>query len=284
MGVVSGIAGKISKDTTIITHCRRWSISETDDLPGYVSSNSSGGMRRIAGAKDWAGQFEAIGYLPNIKPGDAFTFHGSIDGTDGLNALAMCEEIEVNINHESGESIGYRAAISGNGGVTYGAEDAEVDTALTLGQSPLALPVKVTPGAGGGAGVEVTLADIRSARLLFKRSLQRYVSNSTSGAAKRTTGPFDCSLTLSQYVDDLAASGLPAINNSYQVKVYCTASLFWDIKFMRLRSIEPDCDIESGRPVALNYNFDFTGAATVSGTPTIGYVNTPESTPVAWWP
>lgn len=285
MAGFSGISGLIAKDAANIPFTRKWSVSTKNDLQGYSASNTAGGMGRLAGNDDFSGSYDAYGHTPAVKPGDMFTFHGSMDGVDGVSGPCIVDSVTINWDIEGGKPISHSVDFSANGALTLGAEAAVADASVPNPPTSIGTLLKfITVETASPA--TVTLADLRTMALKISRANPEYRSSSTSGHTKRVAGVFDCELSCSFYIGDPDFSDIPTIGTIFQIKAYVDATTFWDIKWMRLASQDGlDVDREGGGVVGASLAFMLAGYANVGaapGTPTAGYVKSPAV--ATWWP
>lgn len=282
MSVIGGISSSMVQDSTVIHAGRKWTVSLPSEAPDFSSTALKKAKARIAGPEDWSGTVEAYGHTPAIKPGVGFTFHGSMDGVNGVSGAVMCSSVAIMLNHESGEPIGHTISFEGNGAATFGAEAGLPDNTVQAPISPMDCVVKITP-AEDASHTEQTIADVRSADIGINRELFAYTSSSTAKQKKRIAGVWDAEASVSMYVTDPAL--FPTPGAMYTLKIYVSATTFWEIKWALLLEISGvDVDRETGAIIGAAFRFGFS-AVTMYGAPpgsaTLGEINAPGD--VNWW-
>lgn len=280
---LGGISSLVAKDAANVHAMGKWSVDLPSDAPEFSSTATAKGKARVAGNSDWSGSVEAYGHTPVIKPGDAFAFHGSLEGVNGISGNVIASGVAINIAQEGGEPIKHVISFEGNGVPTLGAEAGVADAVVQTPYSPLELPVKWT-AIETATPVEVTLADVRSVALSISRVLHPYASSSTAKVKKRIAGPWDSEATVAFYVTDPAL--IPVRGLMYTLKLYATASTYWDINYAILQDISGiEVDRETGAIIACTLKFMFSSVGMVGaapGTPTAGYIKAPGA--VSWFP
>lgn len=274
MSVVSGMGGAVNGVSTV----RGWSIDHAADLTPYVASGMKGGTSRVAGNKDWTGQYTCYGHSPTHFPGDAITFTGSIDGSNGCTGAAMVNEVTINWDIEAGGVINYTVSFEGNGALTFGASVA-TDVTVPSAFPANACKIELADVAASPSYSEVD--NIRTITLTFTKSNPSYASSGTAGLVKRVEGNLDCSLSYGVYEGDPTAYIQP--NTVQFVRVYVNATTYWEIKAMRFGAVSGvEVDIEGPNVVGATQNAEFEAFYDLSGTMTEGVIINPAV--VTKWP
>ena len=274
MTVLSGIGGKVDGIDTV----RTWSINHVADLQAYIASNTKGGTSRLKGNLDWTGQYTAYGHTPVKMPGDIFTFIGSIDGSLGVTAQAMVEEVTIIWDIEAGNIIGHEVSFGGDADLVFGSASA-TDVTLPNVISSISTKLELSEALLTPAFSEIT--DIRTMTLTLTRSNQSYVSSSTSGITKRIKGNLDVSFSYTLYEATPASLILP--NAVKHAKLYVDSSTFWELKWVRFGELSGlEVDIESGTLVGPTQNTDMEGFTDIAGVMTEGKIVKPDLGSV--WP
>ena len=282
--VLSGIAGLVAKGASAVTQCRKWSIGVNTETQPYASSATKKGHGRVVGNADWKGSYNTYGFLPAVMPGDSFVFHGSLDGVKGVNGTALCESVEIVWDIENGKIIEHTVEFAANGVLTEGAETGVADTTVPNPPTAVGCVIKITPL----GGVEATIDEVRTMRLKITRASQAFVGSAVAGQKRRVATNWDFEVSYTCYQNDLSA--LPQPNSIAQLKLYCTdpgasTPLWWDLKWVMFKETSGvDVDIEGGTLVGATVTGDMNGFAVVTGTPTTGFIKTPEATPTTIWP
>ncbi|HUT59180.1 MAG TPA: hypothetical protein VNA25_15130 [Phycisphaerae bacterium] len=276
MGVVSGIAAAVNGVST----ARGWQITYKGDPKAYVASNTKAGPGRLPGNTDWSGSYAAYGHTPPVVPGESFTFLGSVDGATGAGGTALVDSITLTIDIEGGSVIAYSVAFSAADALTLGIAAVVADAEDPDAYSAVGRTVTYV-AAGSEAGAWTTLANVRTVTITLTASNMAYVSSTTAGVTKRLAGNFDASIAISIYEGDLSAVIEP--HTVYAIRVYVTAALFWDIRWM-IFSDASGIDVNREQPNLVSYtaNAQFTGWEYISSTWTEGEVLDPATATV--WP
>jgi len=290
--VISGKGGAVDGSNTV----RDWSVEIENAVATYHASGGSSGQGAIAGNNDWSGQYNAYGYLPDVLPGEAFEFKGSVDGSVGVVSAAsgaLCNEVVINFPIEEGGIINHTVSFEANGALTPGAAvatDAIVPDAYSAKDATVALLLQQTPF------TETDETDVRSITITITSTNPAYRSSSTSGETKRVAGNLSATVSYSVYVEDGDPSNLPSEGDIKQLKVKCaeadnqpatgfTNDEWWDFKWMIYSGTSGiECSPESGDIIGATCNWTMKGFADVAGTQTKGFINKPLQTPAAFWP
>jgi hypothetical protein len=108
MPVVSGKNGNVKWDSVDIPDARRWRASLTANVKPYASSDTGGGMSRVAGQKDSTVSVECYNNTTTqiqtlVREGDEGTLDCYTDGTLYWSMEAICETVELGAEIESGD-------------------------------------------------------------------------------------------------------------------------------------------------------------------------------------
>lgn len=274
MTVLSGIAGAVDAVNTV----GRWEVATTADIQKYIASNTKKGPVRIDGNKDWNGSYQAYGATPVKMPGDAFTFTGSIDETDGATGLVIVDQAEITIDIETGAVISHVVSFSGNGALTLGAAAA---TDVTTPDNPTSIGCKVELGTMVAVPVYTELDNVRTITITFTAENPSYVASGDAGQTKRVAGNIDATIAISIYVDDPA--NIPAPNTWKMVRVFVAGLTHWEFHaciFGEASGIV--CDREMGAIVECTLNLQYSGFSEVDAAMEEGHIKKPGG--ATWWP
>lgn len=280
MAILSGISGAVEKDATDVSTVRSWQVGTGADAATYAASNTKGGTSRVPGNEDWAGSYQAYGAIPALKPGESFVFHGSIDGTNGVNGTARCNQVEITWDIEGALPISHTVSFEANGtALTRGAEAA---ADVTVPDPPPSKGTKLELWTVSGTpALDVEISDVRTMTLTITRNNPSYVSSSTAGQTGREEGILDFTLSISVYEDDFA--DLPDENDIRELRLYTDATLYWKLEWAILTELtDLEVDIEGGGLIGATLNYGMVGFTDVAATPTEGSIAAPGA--VAWWP
>lgn len=117
MAVISGKDGTVSVGGAV-NDATSWSISLTSNNPSWASPATSGYKQRVAGIKDTTGSYsaKANGTLP--VPGTHAAAVFTLDGTTTYSLNVFIDSVNVEVDMDDGDVVGYSVDWSGNGTVT----------------------------------------------------------------------------------------------------------------------------------------------------------------------
>jgi len=272
MGVLSGILGAVDGKKSV----RSWTITTTNEIAAFVTSGGKHGTGRIAGNGDWNGSYEALGHTPEVMPGEALVFTGTIDGTNGATGTAIVDSVTINWDQEGGAPITHTVNFSSNGALTLGAAAA---TDVVVPTPVPSVACKVMLDLVGGTPAE--LVDVRNMSLTITAGNAAYKSSSSAGGTLRTAGNIDFTLSISVYTDDFA--NLPAAGDVKEVHLYVDDTLFWSLKWVIFGDASDlKVDVEEAAIVSATLNGAMNGTALLVATQTLGEIAQPG--PTVWWP
>jgi len=116
MAALSGKDGTVSLGSSI-DDATGWSISSTSNNPSYASSSTSGVKQRVAGVKDCTGSFSAKGTC-GVSAGSTAALSLTYDGTTTISLNVIVDAVNVEVDMDDGDVVGYTVDWSGNGAVT----------------------------------------------------------------------------------------------------------------------------------------------------------------------
>ncbi len=280
MSVISGIGGLASAGGVSIPLIRTWQIaSKKANLSEVFHASTKGASEQVLGNKDWNGSFTCYGGLPVALPGEALVFLGSIEGTVGATGTAIVDSVDISADIEGGKPQEHTVNFSGNGALTLGAAVA-ADPAVSL--APTSIGCKVELGTVITTPVWTAVTDVRNWKLTLSRANSSYGSSSTAGLIQRVKGNLSAAISYSAYCATFAA--LPAEGTETSIRLYTTASLFWEINYAKFGEVSGLLtDREGAGLVGATFNLAFQAIGNLNGTtPTMGTIKTP--TPSTWWP
>ena len=273
MAVLSGIAGAVDGINT----ARTWTITHSADSQAFVASNTLEGTIVLDGNLDWSGSYTAYGHTPVRMPQDSFTFTGSIDGTNGAAGEAICDSVEIVNDIEPGALIAHTVNFSRNGALTLGASVA-VD--VTTPDVPTSIGTDVQVGTAVAAPVYTPLTDVRGWTLTITADNKPYVSSDTAGGNLRLPGNISATISVPVFEDDFA--DLEAVNTHSYIRLYVTATTYWDIGFVQWgEASDLMVDVEGAEVIGAVLNGQWSGFALVDAAQAKGYIKKPDTT--TWW-
>lgn len=273
MAVHSGIAGAVDGAAVV----GNWSITHNADLQTVMASGGNGAAIVLDGNVDWNGTYKAFGHTPAHMPGEAITFLGSIDGTNGAAGTGIVESITIVNNIEIGVPIEHTVNFARNGALTLGASAA---TDVAIPDPPTSIGTDVQIGTAVGVPVYSAITDVRGWTLTLSASNPAYVSSDTSGGNLRLAGNISGTIAVPVYEDDFA--GLPAVNSHNYIRLYVTATTYWDIGFVVWGEMSDGVvDIEGPAVVGATLNGTWSGYGLVDAAQARGYIKRPATT--TWW-
>lgn len=119
MAAISGKGGSATFNSSQILQVTRWTLTHRSNNSAWASSSTSGYRNRVAGVKDWQGTIHAK-YDASIVPevGEIATLSLALDGSDSASGQAIIDEIELEVDIDTGQVVGYVLAYSGAGALT----------------------------------------------------------------------------------------------------------------------------------------------------------------------
>jgi len=262
---------------------RSWRINPISPGGPYAGSNAAGAFDRIAGWKDWVGQYAAYGHTPAVMPGDAFAFLGSIDGSVGCSGTAIVEVVRVEIEIPQDEEtpptpINHTVQFKANGTLNRGAAVAADET---VPNPPNPKDLKIQYATPAAVPSWTTLCSVYRAALTLSKRNPIYRPGCNSGQTFRLEGNLDAQLEFEVY--DSAMTNLPDEGSPYGVRIYVTSTLFWEINWMLLEEIAPfEVPIETRKLVNAKLQWALRSTTLISAVATRGTIKKPDTT--TWWP
>lgn len=277
LGVVNGIK-----------QVQNWEISDNGNLAVGINSGTALAPLARPGVESWGGSYMAHGGLPQVIPGNLFGFEGFCgpgDGIHGNNGTkyvgdAMAASTTINWNWAQGGLLEHQTQFLGH--LELSADSGEPTAQDTVVSNPeYARPCKIEYSADGSIWTE--LDNCTQATLQIINAVKEYVNSSTNGLTGRTAGPYDFQGSIA--VQESAAGAGLVKGNAYQFRFYTTATLYWLIKWFRVKEFTGiQTNISTGDIIGHNIALQFSANELVSSTPTRGFVKTPEASPQTLWP
>lgn len=257
-GVVNGIAA-----------IEDWALDVTQEVQEYFASSTDGAPGKVPGNDDWKGRFNALGFLPASLPGTALSFVGSIDGSVGASGPTLVASNRIAWDIKAGTLITHLTEFEANGALAKGAAVA----------SDVTIP---DPASSKGTKLDFggTVQDnVQTMELVITSENMPYVDSGTDGDTFRKPG--NLNLTASYVAGFSDYDQLPDEGDIVLAKMYCTATLFWEIKWLIVQEItNVVISPKTNEIVAATINLGFTGFSGGAK----GYIKTPEAVPVTFWP
>lgn len=273
MGVISAKRGALTTGS-VQAEVRNIEIEYSQESAVYGSSATKGGKGREKGNSDWTATFTIYGYIGNVLPGTIFTLT-AYTGTSGgsYSGSAIVDEMTVEADIKGGGLVTASVKCSSNGLLTR-ATTSVTDSAVPAPKSVKGLKVNYDGSDRTDAtGWSLTL---RCATQPY-HSAATYDLSTDTNYTKRVAGPVDASGSWTE-IQGLPAS-LPAEGeNSKILKLYVTASLFFEFKWVAIESVAQPVPIEEGGLTEATIGWGFNGYS--GGVE--GYMNKPDTT--AFWP
>lgn len=119
MAAISGKGGTATFNGAQILQVTRWTLTHRSMNSAWASSSTAGYRNRVAGVKDWQGTIHAK-YDASIVPtvGQIAALSLALDATDAASGQAIVDEIELEVDIDTGQVVGYVLAYSGAGALT----------------------------------------------------------------------------------------------------------------------------------------------------------------------
>jgi len=123
MSVISGKDGKVMIGATTLADITFWTLNTASNNPAYASSATAGHKKRVAGVKDGGGTIQgkldvADAVTDDFDEGDAVTLLLHLDATRFYSVPAIIDSIQLEVDIDSGEVVGWTAEYSTDGAWT----------------------------------------------------------------------------------------------------------------------------------------------------------------------
>lgn len=125
MAVLSGKDGSVTWNGGVISQVTGWRCTETAHNSAWASSSTDGYKHRVCGVRDWSGSFSAkydISIAATVGQGTisgtAVTLVLQIGESESLSGHAIIDSIELDVDVNSGDVVGYTCNFSGAGALT----------------------------------------------------------------------------------------------------------------------------------------------------------------------
>ncbi|MCA9100060.1 MAG: hypothetical protein KDA63_02860 [Planctomycetales bacterium] len=125
MAVISGKNGKVNDGTSDVAEITGWTLRTESNKLAYASSSSGGYRKRVAGVRDGSGRIEgkldatsANAITEVLDVGDALTLKLYVDATHFYSVPAVIDSLDVEVDINTGEPVGWRGEFSANGAWT----------------------------------------------------------------------------------------------------------------------------------------------------------------------
>jgi len=270
MTVVSGILGTVDGSSSV----RRWLVQDKNETQQYASSNTQMAMGAFVGNDDWTAFYAAFGHTPVRKPGDTFTFKGTVDGTLGLTGSGMVDVVRIDWPTEEGQAISHVVGFSAMGAMT--AQSGTIaDTTTTLPPTAIATKIQVAGDSASPSFADIT-GEEREMHLTIRRKNRPYVSGRTAGQRKRLVGEWDGEVEFTAYA--AKPSDLPQKKDVVAVRMFVNSTQYWEIRWFEIDNKTDEVHIEGTE----NYSAKLHGTFRAIGGGGVGKIVTPAGT--TWWP
>lgn len=115
MATISGKDGSVNSFADITG----WTLNVTSNNSAYASSSTGGWKKRVPGVKDWSGSFSGKynGSVP-VSEGEEVTLTLGVDATDSYSGDAVIDQVNLQVDIDNGEVVGFTASFSGAGPLT----------------------------------------------------------------------------------------------------------------------------------------------------------------------
>jgi len=282
MGQTSGKTGAVSSGGTGLQSIVDWDVSWESTIAVGVASNTGGGEIATGGIRDWKGNFNSYGQNPVLIPGASSAL--ILDsGASKLSGTAFAGGISLDIDYENASYLKWKTSFEGSGAIVPASTTSETDItapgmAVPVGGKITWEPIATTLQSVG------TLPAPKSASFSMNTRLVPYVA---SGAAVRSRVAGNPTFAASCELWDDAWGAWTTTATTLQpgtqgiLKLYVTASLFIQLKYVTVETLTPRVNIETGDINGYGVTFKGSAWAVISGTQTRGEFLTPAGT-VLW--
>lgn len=125
MAVISGKNGKVNDGTSDIVEVTGWTLHTESNNVAYASSSTAGYRKRVAGVRDGGGRVEgkldataSSAITDVLDVGDELTLKLYVDATHFYSVPAVIDTLDVEVDVDTGQPVGWRGEFSTNGAWT----------------------------------------------------------------------------------------------------------------------------------------------------------------------
>lgn len=272
MAISYGEVMAVTGESSIFgTYIRRF-----DRLVPFFAGNMGGGTGRKSGNSYWDGHYYTYARdtdgnrQPARFPNDQLTLAASFDsGTKLMTGTARCKLLEIEWPIESGGYVIHKVGFVCDGALSTGGASAT--------DSTLACPMSVE---GQSLSLDgATVANVNYMKLVIASMTCPYVDSTSAGQWRHAAANLDITAQWRVNSDDPA--DWPTIGYAHLVKMYVTATKFWELKWMRIEGVQPIYQerrdpTEPARPTAAT----MTAKMNASDCTALGYIKNPAATAV----
>lgn len=293
----SGINALLSfNGTSALPSIRNWTIDPVSNTVSGGSSDSSGGTFVLPGVRDFTGTFEYYNNSPIgfAKPGTTYTLYAQNPSGEYRGGIIVTSTT-INVDIEGGGIIGgsstFASIGSSNGTVTTDnnaltySDTMTVLTNTGVPQTHSSLGCKAQWAAitGGSLGAYADLPSVRAWGLTLTNTPTEFSASSTGGVVKRLAGRYSASATVNVYEadPDVLADALVVAGNVGALRLFTSASAFWQVTYAVVGGNSADAQIETPAVLGVNLAFQWTSHARLTAGMTKGAVTDPAS--VTWF-
>lgn len=292
MSAHSGKFGVVNGASTV----RNWTLNDVSTPQRFVASNTKEGSGRVAGVRDWTGNYASYGGKPVVMPGEYFAWQGytapddDISGNPGTvySGTAIVESILVNWNWQTGEIINHVVNFGGHGALA--ADDATVaiadatfpDAPEICGRKLLYCPLAGCGSVGSQSDCNLEWPQIVSIALTISSDVVTSVNSSTDCWTERFAGPIDWTAAIVE--EETQREGLPGIDVGLDVElcIFVKPTEHWHLKWGHVRDFSGiTIDMETGAITSRTVNLDMNGFDQVGQA--VGLITQPGEV-TDWWP
>jgi len=270
MGVITGINAAIDG----LTCLEQFVINTEGEDNAVACGDSKGAVVRGDTNLDWSGAAVGYGHTPPKMPGELFTLTASDRVGQGWKSSAngaIVDRVKIFCNPSEAELFYYHIWFSGNGSLTTGAY-AATSSATPGGTSSKDRILKI--GNTSQTGIGYWDLDI-----IGNNTDPLWVGGG-GGWPNRGAGNIDATITWRQHFDaieDMAGSGLARLGSFTYFKLYVTATLYWDLKWMEILKLPTKYVIrnQQNKPEYVVTNGEAKFSAYYGVPSVIGWINRP---------
>lgn len=283
MAVHSGRRSAVNGISTV----RNWSVNDQHTPAQGVASNTAYGTLRRKGVHDWTGSFDRFGVVPEVMPGESFSFIGYTAPDDDISGVGMrysgtacVSQIALNMNWAGGEMISIQHDFAGHLALTGTPGAAEI----TDSTDPEVYPIggcKLEYSSDGSTWHEWT--DLLQAVWTLSNQLQQYVNSSTYVGGYlwtgRKPGPIDWQLAVTEQNGDRSRFNK---GDDIWVRLHLDTSgtNYWQLKVGQVGDFTGIvADRETGKILQQTVNVRMNSNLLADGS--LGHILKPDGT--AWW-
>jgi hypothetical protein len=208
----------------------RFTIDWLEGIPPWIASNTSGGVSRGRGNRDWMGSYILLGHTPTRFPNDSFTFKAWPEnvGSVAVSGTARATKLTIDWDIENGDYIRSQIDFKANGALSKSQAVGSDDSSTPGHLSSKGMYVKVNDATQNQIGRMHLELDSET-------NMIATVDSTSNGETVRTQG--DINGRGWWRINSQDPADWPELASPGIVDWYVTATTYWRVKWMRITGI-----------------------------------------------